>query len=141
MNKKILWLLLVSLAANVFLGVVVGTHAFHGPKGPPPRPERILDDMASVLPSADAQILRQAMKAHGGDLKGDGGDPRRHFDRMRQILSADPFDVAAFARVNDEFRAGQGRMIAVIGDVLTEALPRMSPAGRKRLVEFLPGPK
>ncbi|MCR6632552.1 MAG: hypothetical protein NVV74_22295 [Magnetospirillum sp.] len=36
-SKPWLWLLVASLALNVFLGVAVGTHFFRGPKGPPGR--------------------------------------------------------------------------------------------------------
>lgn len=141
MNKKVLWLLLASLAANVFLGVAVGTSFSRGPKGPPPRPDRMLEEMASILPSSDAQILRQAMESRRGELTADEGGPPRPFEDIRRVLSAEPFDVDEFVRVNSEFRAKHERIGAIIGEVLTEALPRMSPEGRKRLAEFRPGPK
>lgn len=140
MNKKLLWLLLASLAANVFLGVVVGIHLSRGPKGPPPRPERILDEMADILPAEDARILRAAMEAHRNDFIEPRDEPRRHHEQMRQALVAEPFDVEAFRRATSDFRAKRERMGAHIDDVLIDALPKISPEGRKRLAEFRPPP-
>jgi hypothetical protein len=124
MNKKVLWILMLSLAANVFFGVMVGSQAFRGPKGPPPRPERILEEMAATLPSADAAILPDA--------------PFRQHERFRQALLAEPFDVEEFRRINDEFHARRERMGRIIDAVLSEAVPKISPEGRRRLAEFRP---
>lgn len=137
MNKKLYWFLTLSLACNVFLGALVGTHLAHGPKGGPPRPERILDDMVQVLPPADAGILRTAIEAHRGELVGEVEPP---FQKLRQVLSTEPFDLDAFKKVESEFRAKRELVGAVIGQVMVEALPKMSAEGRKRLAEFRPPP-
>lgn len=138
MNKKVVWLLVLSLAGNVFLGVVVGTHLARGSKGNPPRPVQMLEEMAQILPPADASILRAAMAARRTDLAEPAAPP---FQRMRQVLAAEPFDLEAFTRINREFHARNERVGAVIAQVLTEALPKMSSDGRKRLAEFRPPPK
>ncbi len=140
MNKKLLWLLLASLAANVFLGVTVGMHFSRGPKGPPPRPERLLEEMADVLPPEDARVLRAAMEAHRTDFSESRDEPRRHHEQIRLALMAEPFDVEAFRRASSEFRAKRERMGDRLDVVLIEALPKMSPEGRKRLAEFRPPP-
>lgn len=140
MNKKVLWILMLSLAANVFFGVMVGSHFFRGPKGPPPQPAGLLEEMANVLTPTDAAILRGAMETHRNDLT-EPPDARFHqHDRMRQVLLAEPFDVEAFRRINSEFHARHERMGRVIGEVLSDAVPKMSPDGRKRLAEFRPPP-
>lgn len=140
MNKKVLWILMLSLAANVFFGVVVGTQFSRGPKGAPPRPERLLDEMAEILPPADARILRDAVDARRNDLAEPPDAPFRQHERMRQVLLAEPFDAEAFRGITSEFHARRERVGKVIGEVLTETLPKMSPEARKRLAEFRPPP-
>lgn len=136
-QKPWLWLLIASLALNVFLGAAMGTHFFRGPK-PPPRPGTIILDMAEALPEADARILRQAYDARRSELEVDNS--RRGFEEMHQALSAEPFDPAAFLQVTGEFRARQDHMHRVTSEILADALPRLSPEGRKRLAEFRPPP-
>lgn len=138
-SKPWLWLLVASLALNVFLGVFAGTHLFRGPKEPP-RPEMMILDMAENLPEPDARILRQAFEAHKKAFPTDD-DPRRGFDRMRQILSTEPFDLEAFRKASSEFRAKQDRFGATITDILADALPAMSPEGRKALANRPPRPR
>lgn len=135
-QKPWLWLLVASLALNVFLGAAMGTHFFRGPK-PPPRPGMIVLDMAEGLPEADARILRQAYEARRSELEVNA-DPGRGFEEMRRAVSAEPFDSAAFLRVTSEFRARQDRMHRVTSEILADALPRLSPEGRKRLAERPP---
>lgn len=139
-SKPWLWLLVASLALNVYFGVVVGTHFFRGPKGPPPGPGMMILDMAEALPEADARILRQTYEAHKAEFAQEPGPPHG-FDRMRDVLAADPFGLQAFLRVESEFRANRERDGAVIGTILAEALPQMSADGRKRLANRPPPPR
>ncbi|HTH16163.1 MAG TPA: periplasmic heavy metal sensor [Magnetospirillum sp.] len=138
MNKKLIWALLASLTANVFFGVVIGIHLSQGPKPPPHRPGQMLEDMVEILPPADAALLRTAMDAHRAELSEPREHPREHLERMRQALLAEPFDIQVFRQVDAEFRASRERTGAAIGEVLAEALPQMSPEGRKRLADFRP---
>lgn len=137
MNNKLLWILTLSLAANVFFGTVIGLHLLRDPKGPP-KPERLLERLAGALPPDDARILRDAMERHGVEEPADEGfEPR---ERLRQVLLAEPFDLAAFRQVHAELKASHER-IGRIGDVMADAVPRMSPEGRRRLAEFGPPPR
>jgi|AGTN01.1.fsa_nt_gi hypothetical protein len=137
--KFSLWLLVASLALNVFLGVTLGMRAFHAP--PPPRPERAIEEMARSLPAADAQILRDALNTHRGVLEGEeDDDPRQYHERMRRILLAEPFDAEAFRQMASEFHARRERVGSVLGEILADALPRMSPEGRKAMADFRPPP-
>lgn len=135
--KPVLWLLVASLAVNVFLGATVGTHLLREPKGPP-RPGQMLEDMAGALPPADAQILRQAMEVHREELRPEDDNPQQQHEKMRRILAADPFDLDAFKQFTSEFRARRDRVGETIGNVLADALPRMSREGRKRLADMPP---
>lgn len=143
-SKPWLWLLVASLALNVYFGAVVGTHFFRDPRGPGPgpgpgRPGMMILDMAGSLPEPDARILRQAYEAHKSQFPDEPGQPRG-FERMREILAADPFDLEAFLKEESEFRANRAREGAVIGTILAEALPKMSDEGRKRLADHRPPP-
>lgn len=138
-SKPWMWLLVASLALNVFLGVALGTQFFRGPRNPP-RPEGMLLDMAESLPEADARILRQALEARRSELPTDENTKRR-FDEMRAVLSAEPFDPEAFARVSSEFRARHERNGQILGEVLVDAVTRMSPKGRKALADRPPPPR
>lgn len=137
--KLSLWLLVASLALNVFLAVAVGTRFFLPPPSPP-GPERIIEEMAQSLPASDAQILRAALDAHRGSLDDGKDDPRRHHERMRQILLTEPFDSEAFLNLTSEFHARRERVGEVLGEILADALPRLSPEGRKALADFRPPP-
>lgn len=137
-SKPTLWLLVASLALNVFLGVVIGTHLLTPP--PPPRPERMIEEMAEALPAADARILREVLNAKRDTLAEGRGDPRQFHERFRQILLTEPFDMEAFKRLESEFRANREHVGTVLGGILAEALPRMSPEGRKALADFRPPP-
>lgn len=138
-SKPWLWLLVASLALNVFLGVSAGTHFFREPKGPP-RPDGMILDMAEALPEADARILRQALDARRNELSPDE-DPKARFDEMRAVLRAEPFDPKTFERASSEFRAKHERDTRVIGEILLDAVPRMSPEGRKALADRPPPPR
>ncbi|MCR6632553.1 MAG: periplasmic heavy metal sensor [Magnetospirillum sp.] len=96
-------------------------------------------DMAQGLPEADARILRQALEAHRPELDNDE-DPRLGSEQMRQVLSADPFDLEAFRRMSSQFRARQERRGEVITAIMADALPRMSPEGRRHLADHPPRP-
>ena len=139
-TKPWLWLLVASVALNVFLGVTVGTHFFRDPpKGPPPRPGMMILDMAETLPPDDARILRQAFEVHREQFPPDSGTPHG-FERMRDVLTAEPFDLEAYLCMESEFRASREREGAMIGALLADALPQMSPEGRKRMADRPPRP-
>lgn len=138
-SKPTLWLLVASLAGNVFFGVMTGTHFFRPPPGPP-RPERMIEEMAETLPAADARILRETLDAKRGVLTEEGDRPQEFRERVRQILLTEPFDPEAFKRLISEFHARRERTAVVLNDILAEALPRMSLEGRKTLADFRPPP-
>lgn len=138
-SKLTLWLLVASLAGNVFFGAVMSAPLFRPPPRPP-QPERIVEEMAESLPAADARILREALDAKRGALAEEGDGPREFHERTRQVLLAEPFDPDSFRRLTSEFHARRERVGTIIGDILVEALPRMSPEGRKALADFRPPP-
>lgn len=137
LSKLARWLLPASLALNAFLAGMMTTHLLHdGPPrhGGPPPPERIVDEMARRLPTADGRILRDAMARRLPELEASWRDDREAPDRMRGILRSDPFDEAAFRR-QLLAREAVGRMLA---EVLPDAVAKMSPEGRRALADWGP---
>lgn len=132
------WLLPASLAVNAFLAGVVVTQWF-GPRfPPPPRPERMIEDMAATLPAADAAILRQSFAARAPDL---GQRPRNRedmFERIRAALKAEPFDAQAMTVIFRDGRAVRDAIDDSIEQALIEAAGKMSGEGRRKLADWRP---
>lgn len=130
--------LAASLALNLFLGGVVAGRLIgppgHGPRGGPPSPERMIEDMAGALGPEDARVLRAEFAAVPR--------PTLDFDAAREpiarALRADPFDPDAFkaAIVHAEGLADQGK--AAVLNAVVSAIGKMSIDGRRRLADWRP---
>lgn len=130
--------LILSLAANVFLiAVFAAPHLLP----PPPRERgenRIAERIARRLPEPDRPVFREAHARHQAALA-------RSFDalgasraRMRETLSAQPFDAATFARAAAESQRASDLVQTAIYAMIADAAPQMSAKGRQFLV---PGPR
>lgn len=136
------WVLTVSLLANGFLAgmLFVHDHDRRGPPpGPPPSPFNIIERMAEDLPAADARILRDV--AHGLDMNQEESEEGAMHDRIRTLLLAESFDTQAFQDAITEFGKKRQNAGDRVGQVLVEALPKMSLQGRRILAEMGPPPK
>ena len=134
------WLLLASLSLNVFLvaaiAVGVAWPGFRSP--PPPDPMKIADDMASGLPPADAGILRQAFATRAAAFERARDLHVNTPARIRRVLEQAEFDAAALGAIFAEARTAHEAMDAAIEMSMTEAIGKMSPAGRRKLAEWEP---
>jgi len=145
------WILPASLALNMFFLGFGASQWLHHPPGPPPGylpggphaphgPQQMLEDMASRLPSADAALLRAAMTAHpeamAGGLLGDpsGGEDLLRV-RLPELLSSEPFDVAAFKATLIEVRQSHRGLDDFLETVFPDVVAAMSPAGRRALAQ------
>jgi len=131
------FLLPASLALNAFLAGVILV-LWSGPHFPPPRPERMIEDMAATLPAADGQILQQSFAARAPNV---GGRPRNRedmFERIRTALRAEPFDPAAMSLIFSEGRKVRDQIDDSIEAALVEAAGKMSAEGRRKLAEWRP---
>ena len=133
------FLLPASLALNAFLAGVVLTQ-WYGPRfpPPPPRPEKMIEDMAAALPAADAQILRQSFADRAPNVGGRWGNREDMFSRIRAALKAEPFDPAALSRIFRDGRKVRDQIDDSIEAALVEAAGKMSDEGRKKLAEWHP---
>lgn len=132
------FLLPASLALNAFLAGVVLTQ-WYGPRfRPPPRPERMIEDMAAALPAADAQILRQSFAGHAPNMGRRSSNREDMFNRIRAALKAEPFDPAGLSLIFRDGRKVRDQIDDSIEMALVEAAGKMSDDGRKKLAEWHP---
>ena len=135
------WVLPVSLAVNVFLLTVIAVHEWRRPHGPP-NPRRMVEDIASSLPEADATVLRQTFAAEP-ELQQDpfkgGADTMAS---LRKVLRTEPFDPVAFAAEFHKLHERRDRFEQALDRALQTAVATMSPEGRRRLADHRgpPGP-
>jgi uncharacterized membrane protein len=133
------WLLLGSLALNLFFVGIAVAMLVRGP--PPPRHwhhnvfERV-NRLADALPSADEKIVRDAMDAnHAAIARAQDGlhDSR---DAIRATLRQQPFKEDALRAAMAKARAARQTFDEVIQGVFASAAAKMSPAGRQALADW-----
>jgi uncharacterized membrane protein len=148
MGKWLLGLLVVSLGVNIFLGsMMIGRH-FHRPHGQmfaeravpgADRPlRRIAQRMFSSIPDDQRPILEQAFADQRPNFSAAGQASREARERLRVVLSTEPFDAAALDRAFADLRARTDDVQKVMHTTIASAAAKMSPAGRKKLAEWNP---
>ncbi len=133
------WFLLVgSLALNMLAGGFVVAHAFRVPP-PPPGPElmleRLVDDAARRLSSADAAILRKAIDDVRPMFVRMRVGREEFVPRLRTELMADRFDPVRLKSLFDAVHANDAKLRSELEARLVETFSRLSPEGRLRLAE------
>ncbi len=129
-------LLTLSFGLNLFLigwGITQGLSKPDGTK-PDPAPEVVAETIARALPSADGNLLRQAM----GDKRQDLQEARRNylaaFEHLRDVIVTEPLDTDVLHDAVNQMRATRQTERVLFGDTIIDTLPRMSPQGRKAFV-------
>ena len=137
------WLLLGSLALNLFFVGVAVAMAIRAPSAPAwdrnvfVRVERIAD----TLPPADADLLRGQIKANRAAIEDSQTQYRSAQDQIRVTLRHEPFDAAVMQAAMAKSRAARQAFDQVIQGVFGFSASQMSPAGRSALADWPPGRK
>lgn len=134
------WLLPVSLAGNAFLVGLMVSQWQKPDIPPPPRPERMIEEMAETLPKADAAILRQSFAARAANLAHRPRDHEDMFLKIRAALKAEPFDPQALAAIFRDGRKTRDAIDDSIEGALVDAATKMSAEGRHKLADWHPRP-
>jgi uncharacterized membrane protein len=137
------WLLLGSLALNLFFVGVALAIAVRAPAAPAwdrnvfVRVERIAD----TLPPSDADLLRGQINANRQLIEDSQTQYRAAQDQIRATLRREPFDLEAMRAAMAKTRAARQSFDQVIQGVFAFSASQMSPAGRSALADWPPGQK
>jgi uncharacterized membrane protein len=137
------WLLLGSLALNLFFVGVVVAVAIRAPATPSwdrnffVRVERL----AATLPPADADLLRGRINANRGTIEAAQTNYRAAQDVVRETLRQDPFDPAAMQAAMAKSRAARQDFDQAVQGGFAGTAAQMTSAGRHALADWPPGRK
>ena len=134
------WLLLGSLALNLFFVGVAVAMAIRAP-APPAWDRNVfvrVEHIADTLPPADADLLRGQINANRQLI--DEAQTRYHSaqDAIHEALRHEPFDVNAMRAAMAQTRAARQAFDQVIQGVFAFSAAQMSPAGRQALADWPP---
>ena len=137
------WLLLGSLALNLFFVGVAVAMAIRAP-APPAWDRNVfvrVEHIADTLPPADADLLRGQINANRQLI--DEAQTKYHSaqDAIHAALRHEPFDVNAMRAAMAQTRAARQTFDQVIQGVFAFSAAQMSPAGRQALADWPPGRK
>jgi len=137
------WLLLISLALNLFFIGIAVSMAIRAPAQPAWDRDVFVraDRIAATLPQADADTLRAQIKANHDTVQGAQAAYRAAQDSVRETLRHDPFDVEAMRAAMTKTRGARQAFDQTIQGVFATAATEMSPAGRHALADWPPGRK
>ena len=133
------WLLVVSLALNLFLvGLTVG-HRLSAPPMPEALPGTVFADlrrMADVLPPETRGEIRQHFEAHRPEIIRGLMAMRAARNDVRDVLQQDPYDPEALRAAFDALRDRTADVQSVVHDTLVEVAGRLDPEDRLAIVRM-----
>jgi uncharacterized membrane protein len=136
------WLLLGSLALNLFF---IGVAVSHVVRAPAPSWDRNvlvrLDRMAATLPPADADILRGRVAAGRAAIEAAQARYRASQESVRDALRKEPFDGAALRVAMTQSRAARQSYDEAVHATVAASAEQMTAAGRKAVADWPPGRK
>lgn len=137
------WLLLGSLALNLFFIGVAVAMAIRAP-APPAWDRNVfvrVEHIADTLPPADADLLRGQINANRQLI--DEAQTKYHTaqDSIHEALRQEPFDANNLRNAMAQTRAARQSFDQVIQGVFASSAAQMSPAGRKALADWPPNRK
>jgi uncharacterized membrane protein len=137
------WLLLGSLALNLFFVGVALAMAIRAP-APPAWDRNVfvrVEHIADTLPPADADLLRGQINANRQLID----DAQRQYhsaqDQIHETLRHIPFEAEAMRAAMAKTRAARQNFDQVIQGVFAFSAAQMSQAGRSALADWPPGRK
>jgi uncharacterized membrane protein len=137
------WLLLASLALNLFFVGVALALAIRAP-APPSWDRNVfvrVERVASTLPPSDADFLRGQIKNNREAIEDAQTKYRAAQDLIRETLRQDPFDAEAMRAAMAKTRAARQTFDQTIQGVFAGSASQMSSAGRHALADWPPDRK
>lgn len=132
------WLLLGSLALNLFFVGVALAMAIRAPAPPRWDPDVFVrvERLSAALPSDDAARLRTAMASHHDDIAAAQTDYHAARDQIRASFRGDPFDAEAMRAAMAKTRAARQNFDQVVQGVFADLVPQLSSTARHTLADW-----
>ncbi|MFC0410798.1 periplasmic heavy metal sensor [Roseomonas elaeocarpi] len=130
-------LLGASLALNLVLG---GLLLMRDRSSPSPNPRRLLARVERLLPEADRAAFEREVAARREEMAAAERRIRQGLAPVRDAIGAQPFDPAALRAAMMQGRAPWNDFSNLFDDTLVRALSAISPEGRQRVAQDMPGP-
>jgi uncharacterized membrane protein len=133
------WLLLASLALNLFFVGVAVAMAIRAPAPPPRWDPNVfvrVERLAATLPPADARVLNDMIAADHAAIESAQSKYHAARDEIRASLRQNPFKVEDMRAAMGKTRAARQSFDLVIQGVFADAAAKMSPAGRLALADW-----
>jgi len=139
MSSQPRWLLVVSLALNLFFIGIVGAmgvrHLLDTQNGQPNDVSKI-ERIAATLPAADGELLRAEYDRQRDAVEAARDAIHRKQDDIRAALRKEPFDAAAMRAAQAGSRAARESFYQVLHGVVLTAASQMSTVGRSKLADW-----
>jgi uncharacterized membrane protein len=134
------WLLLGSLAVNLFLIGLIVALVTREPPVTDRSPAGRIDGLASTLPAADGAKLRASFADNRASVEGARKKYEDRREGIRAVLRREPFDNAALRAAMSESRTARQEFDTALQAVMAQAAGDMSPAGRAALADWRSSP-
>jgi uncharacterized membrane protein len=128
--------LLCSLCLNVGFASYIAVQALTAePQSDHGNPEATIASFATHLPSRDADILWQVYHAKAPQIQAADAEAKRARGRVLSILSERDLDADRLRATFKETMEDRARTLGLLVEVAIETLQRISPDGRRQLIE------
>ena len=143
-GSRVHWLLLGSLALNLFFVGAAGAVAFRYASPVPLTTVAHIDHslvgrlnrIADSLPPTDADAMRAELRQDAVMIASAQADLRLSQEDVRKSLRAEPFNADTMRSAMAENHAARDRFDEVIHDMLASAAAKMSIVGRDKLADW-----
>jgi uncharacterized membrane protein len=133
------WLLLGSLALNLFFIGAAIAMALRGPAPPPRWDPNIfvrIERLSATLPPADADLLRGAFQAHHAAIEAAQDKYQTARADIHATLRQDPFKIADMRAAMAKTRVARQEFDQLIQGVFADVAVKMSSAGRHAVADW-----
>jgi len=133
------WLLLGSLALNLFFIGVALAMAIRAPAPPPRWDPNVfvrVERLAATLPPADADLLRGVFQANHAAIESAQSKYHAARDHIHATLREDPFKLEDLRAAMTETRTARQTYDQVIQGVFADVAAKLSSAGRHAVADW-----
>lgn len=128
----------ISLVLNIFLIAVIGGHILHRDayhfRGGGSMLTHALANAAASLPPSDAEAFGAVMRRDAPHYMQSAADLASVREELEKQIAAEPYDKDAVKRAFLAWRDTWDRFTTDFSDTLAEALSKVSPEGRRKLI-------